>query len=69
MPVMEAELQNLEDRIKSLAAICQQLRTENVALRQEVLVLKGDNKRLTDKVDIAKSRVESLLEQLPEEAE
>ncbi|MGQ5522783.1 hypothetical protein ACUHMQ_05915 [Chitinimonas sp. PSY-7] len=66
---MEAELQNLEDRINSLAAICQQLRTENVALRQEVLVLKGDNKRLADKVEIAKSKVEALLEQLPEEAE
>ncbi|PHV12693.1 hypothetical protein [Chitinimonas sp. BJB300] len=66
---MEAELQNLEDRINSLAAICQQLRTENVALRQEVLVLKGDNKRLVDKVEIAKSKVDALLEQLPEEAE
>ncbi|HEY9102378.1 hypothetical protein [Chitinimonas sp.] len=64
---MEAELHNLEDRIKTLAALCQQLRSENVELRQTVLVLKNDNRRLNDKVEGAKTRVDALLARLPAE--
>ncbi|WP_374351022.1 hypothetical protein [Chitinimonas sp.] len=62
---MEAELQSLEERISLLAAQCQQLRAENIALRQSNLELKADNKRLADKVDGAKVRVQALIEQLP----
>lgn len=69
MPAMEAELQNLEDRVNALAKLCQQLRAENLDLRQEVLVLRGDNKRLNEKLDGARARVDALLEQLPEDAQ
>ena len=64
---MEAELHILEDRIKTLAALCQQLRGENVELRQTVLVLKNDNRRLTDKIEGATARVDALLARLPAE--
>jgi len=66
---MEAELQSLEDRIKLLASQCQQLRAENIDLRQTVLVLKNDNKRLNDKLDVAKSKVEALIGQIPADEE
>ncbi|QNM96630.1 hypothetical protein [Chitinimonas koreensis] len=66
---MEADLQTLEDRIGSLAMLCRQLRRENIELRQEVLVLKNDNRRLTDKVEVAKVRVEALIARLPDEDE
>ncbi|SFZ78533.1 hypothetical protein [Chitinimonas taiwanensis] len=66
---MEAELQSLEDRINALAKLCQQLRAENLDLRQEVLVLKNDNKRLNEKVEGAKARVDALLAQLPQAEE
>ncbi|GLR12314.1 DUF904 domain-containing protein [Chitinimonas viridis] len=62
---MEAELNSLEDRIKTLAMLCQQLRSENVELRKTVLTLKNDNRRLNEKVEGAKTRVEALLGQLP----
>ncbi len=62
---MEAELQSLEERIKLLASQCQQLRAENIELRQTVLVLRNDNKRLGDKVEGARARVEALIDQLP----
>lgn len=64
---MEAELQSLEERIKLLAAQCQQLRAENIDLRQTVLVLKNENKRLGDKVEGARARVEALIDQLPQD--
>jgi cell division protein ZapB len=65
MPIMEAELQSLEDRITQLASLCHQLRTENIDLRQTMQMLKAENKRLNEKVDGAKTRVEALLGQLP----
>ncbi|QDQ26936.1 hypothetical protein FNU76_11495 [Chitinimonas arctica] len=65
---MDADLQYLEDRITALAQLCQQLRTENVALRETVVALKSDNRRLLDKVEGAKARVETLLGQFPAEA-
>jgi uncharacterized protein (TIGR02449 family) len=64
---MEAELQSLEERIKLLAKQYQQLRNENIELRQTVLGLQNDNKRLGEKVDAARLRVEALIAQLPEE--
>jgi cell division protein ZapB len=66
-PIMEAELQSLEDRIKLLASLCQNLRAENIELRQSVLLLKADNKRLSDKVEGAKTRVDALIAQVPQE--
>lgn len=62
---MESDLQTLEDRVNTLAMLCQQLRKENSELRQHAVTLKNENRRLSDKVDGAKARVETLLAQLP----
>ena len=64
---MEAELQSLEERINTLAMLCQQLRHENGELRQQVLVLGQDNRQLQDKVNVTAARIEALLAQMPEE--
>lgn len=66
---MEADLQTLEDRINTLAMLCQQLRKENEALRQTTVVLKNDNHRLNEKVEAAKARVETLIASLPDDSE
>ncbi len=66
---MEAELKALEDRVSQLVQLCQRLRAENLQLRQEMAGVQNDNHQLTEKIGSAKSRLEQLLEQIPEEAE
>ena len=63
---MEAELSALEDRIRQAVELCQRLRTENTDLRQRLAKLESDNKRLADKVNGARERLEGLLRQIPE---
>lgn len=66
---MEAELKALEDRVSQLVQVCQRLRAENLQLRQEMAGVQNDNHQLTEKIGSARSRLEHLLEQIPEETE
>jgi len=63
---MEAELKALEDKIGQLVELTQRLRQDNRGLRQQLAQAANENKRLTEKVDAAKARLEALLEHLPE---
>ena len=63
---MEAELSALEDRIRQTVELCQRLRGENTELRQRLAKLESDNKRLAEKINGAKERLEGLLRQIPE---
>jgi cell division protein ZapB len=64
---MHAELETLEAKIRQVAELCHSLRRENIALRQQVLTVQQDNKQLTTRLDAAKTRLQALLETLPEE--
>lgn len=64
--VMDEQLSALEDRIHQAVELCRRLRAENDELRQQVAQLQNENKRLADKIDDAKSRLQGLLEQIPE---
>ena len=63
---MEAELNSLDDKIKQLLELCQKLRKDNSALRQQLAKVQSDNKQLTEKIGAARGRLETLLEQVPE---
>ena len=63
---MNTELSALEEKIRQAAQLCRRLREENNDLRQQVVKLESDKKRLTDKIDGARSRVENLLSRIPE---
>jgi len=63
---MEAELKALEERIGQLVDLTQRLRDDNRSLRQQLAHAANENKRLAEKVDAAKARLEALLEHLPE---
>jgi cell division protein ZapB len=63
---MEAELNSLDDKIKQLLQLCQKLRKDNSALRQQLASARNDNKQLAEKIGAARSRLEALLEQVPE---
>ncbi len=63
---MDAELVELENKIRQAAALCVRLRDENRDLRAQVAALSGDRRQLAEKLDGARARLESLLKQIPE---
>ncbi|WP_137936416.1 hypothetical protein [Chitinivorax sp. B] len=63
---MKTELNELEAKIHQLASLCQHLRQENNELRQALEMSQEENRRLNDKVDGAKMRIEQLLQSMPE---
>lgn len=66
---MEAELTALDDKIGQLVQLTQKLRLDNSQLRQKLASAENENKRLAEKVNTAKARLEALLAQIPESAE
>jgi cell division protein ZapB len=66
---MESELKALEDKIHQFVRLCQQLRSENIHLRQQLAAATSENKRLTEKIDAAAGRLEALLAQFPKDNE
>lgn len=63
---MEAEFSSLEAKVAQFVALCERLRAENTQLRQQLVAAQGDARRLNDKVESARTRLERLLSRLPE---
>lgn len=64
---MEAELKSLEEKINQLVGMCQRLRAENHQVRQQLAAALNENKQLQEKIAGAKTRLETVLAQIPEE--
>ena len=64
---MEAELKSLEDKLAQLVNLCRHLREENHQLRQEVATALNANRQLEDKIGGATTRLETLLQQIPDD--
>ncbi len=65
---MKAELDALEDKLAQLVQLSQRLRAENHQLRQELATALSKGRQMNDKMDIARQRLERLLEQIPEDS-
>lgn len=63
---MVNELNTLESKIAQVAALCRNLRAENVELRQSLAVANGEKKQLAERIGLARERLEGLAHQLPE---
>ncbi len=63
---METEFTSLEAKVAQFVTLCERLRAENISLRQELAAARNDAKRLNEKIDGARVRVEQLLARLPE---
>lgn len=63
---MEAEFNSLEVKVSQFAQVCERLRAENIELREKLTVAQNDAKRLAEKIDGARTRLEGLLVRLPE---
>ena len=65
---MQNELDILEQKLAQLLAVMQQLRGENIQLRQELAAALSDNRLCQDRAEQVAARLESLLSQIPENA-
>ena len=64
---MESDLRALEERVGQLAAMARRLRADNVELRQALLSSQNAARTLREKVETASTRLQRLLERLPED--
>ena len=65
MARVEAEFSSLEAKVAQFVALCERLREENQELRVQLAAARNDAKRLNEKIDGAKTRLEGLLNRLP----
>ena len=62
---MDEEFESLEAKVSQFVQMCERLRAENMELRQQLAMASNDAKRLNDKIDGARNRLEGLLARLP----
>ena len=63
---MEQDFQRFEDRLNHFGTLFHRLRSENNDLRQSVATKSDEVKRLSEKLDQARTRIEALIAQIPE---
>ena len=63
---MEQDFQRFEDRLNHFVTLFHRLRSENNDLRQSVATKSDEVKRLSEKLDQARTRIEALIAQIPE---
>jgi cell division protein ZapB len=61
---LDAELRQLENKIDSLTAMCERLRDENQVLKSTLDEWMRERVQLSDKTEMAKSRVEAMISRL-----
>jgi cell division protein ZapB len=62
---MDLDLKALEQKVSQLVGLCQQLRTENITLRQELAQSQDNATRIKENAALAANRLEALIESLP----
>lgn len=62
---MDSEFNTLETKVAQFVTLCERLREENVVLRQQLVSAENDSKRLSEKINAAKAKLERLLARLP----
>jgi cell division protein ZapB len=63
---MEQELVDFETRLNHFVQLFQRLRSENNELRQQIALRSDEARRLEERLEEARSRIEALLRQIPE---
>jgi cell division protein ZapB len=63
---MEVDFQRFEEKLNHFVTLFQRARAENAELRQQLAAKSDEVKRMAEKLDLAKTRIEALIAQLPE---
>lgn len=66
---MDNELSALENKITEVVEVCRQLRAENRELREHISTADIEKKRMAQSMEAARSRLETLLRQMPQSTE
>ena len=64
---MELNLSSLEAKVEQVVNFCEQLRQENLALRERVARLEQEKETLAERMTVARERLETMMEKLPAE--
>ncbi len=67
-PYVKNELDALEQKLSQLVRLSQRLRSENHELRQALAETESKHRQCNDKLATAKTRLQKLLVQLPDDA-
>ena len=65
-PAVDAEFNSLDSKVAQFVGLCERLRAENHDLRQQLATAKNDAKRLNERIEGAKAKLESLLARMPD---
>ena len=63
---VDAEFNSLDAKVAQFVGLCERLRAENHDLRQQLASAKNDAKRLNERIEGAKVKLESLLARMPD---
>ena len=63
---MNSNLKSLEEKVNQLLCQYRDVRTENVELRTQLSQSSAENEKLTEKIQVAANRLETLLTNIPE---
>jgi cell division protein ZapB len=63
---VDAEFNALEAKVAQFVGVCERLRAENHDLRQQLASARNDAKRLNERIEGAKVKLEGLLSRLPD---
>ncbi len=64
---MDVDLKSLEAKLTKLIELSRGLQAENTALRQELVQAQSESKKLKENVEVVSSRLEAIIERLPED--
>jgi uncharacterized protein (TIGR02449 family) len=64
---VDAELKSLEQKVAQFIELGQRLRHDNHQMRQQLATALNENRLLEEKISGATSRLENLLNQIPED--
>jgi cell division protein ZapB len=63
---VDTEFNSLEAKVAQFIGLCERLRAENHDLRQQLVTAKNDARRLNERIEGAKVKLESLLARMPD---
>jgi len=63
---VDSEFNALETKVAQFVGLCERLRAENHDLRQQLASAKNDAKRLNERIEGAKTKLENLLARMPD---
>lgn len=64
---MKEVLGGLEEKVTQVIALCDSLRAENHQLRDRIGLLESEKQALAERMTVARSRIEALMDKLPAE--